>query len=169
MSSIISLTNDGNKKANKALLDVLRSRWLAEGEADALALADEHPELLDDLSTFAELAYEEFCLKRAGGHFLDDEDFCCRFPTALRDVLRDVLAVDRLFGDNPQVLDDAALATPTDYPQAGERICGCVLVRELGRGTFSTVYLACDVEAGGRMVVLKLSRLVTGEGGVLGR
>lgn len=56
-----------------------------------------------------------------------------------------------------------------NWPARGEDLCGCRLVRELGRGGFSRVYLATEAATGNRPVVLKVSKLGSNEARVLGR
>ena len=54
-------------------------------------------------------------------------------------------------------------------PQAGEEAFGFKLVRELGRGAFGRVFLATQPDLGGRLVALKVSPDLAGEGRTLSR
>jgi tetratricopeptide (TPR) repeat protein len=130
---------------------------------------DEAPQVLTTPAAPAEpsavsLAYEEFWRLRAIGEAVDPEEFCNRYP-GHRSAVRQMLAIDDFVGGNPELLDNFHARA---YPAPGEYVCGCKLLRELGRGAFSAVYLAHD-EEGDRPVVLKLSHRKTGEGRVLGR
>jgi tetratricopeptide (TPR) repeat protein len=130
-----------------------------DGAPEALNL----PLVADGEPSAVSLAYAEYWRRRAAGEAVDPEEFCNRYP-GHRSALRQVLAVDEFVGDAPELFDDFPRRP---YPLAGEYVCGCRLLRELGRGAFSAVYLAHD-EEGNRPVVLKLSQLKTGEGRVLG-
>jgi tetratricopeptide (TPR) repeat protein len=110
------------------------------------------------------LAYAEFWRLRADGEAVDTEEFCNRYP-GIRSAVRQMLDVDDFVGGATGLFDSFP---PRPYPAAGEYVCGCKLLRELGRGAFSAVFLAHDDE-GNRPVVLKLSDRKTGEGRVLGR
>src|SRR5262249_51489560 len=129
------------------------------------ALAD-NPDLGEDRSAVLDLAYEEFCLRRDKGETLDIEDFCARFPHC-RSYLRHMLLADQMIAEHPSSLDHP-VPELDDWPQPGDVVRKCTLLRELGRGTFARVYLALEEPSGNRVVALKLSRLASNEARTLG-
>jgi tetratricopeptide (TPR) repeat protein len=56
-----------------------------------------------------------------------------------------------------------------DWPVPGNEVLGFRLLRELGRGAFARVFLAEQPAVGGRLVVLKVSRINFNEAQTLGR
>jgi serine/threonine protein kinase/Tfp pilus assembly protein PilF len=124
---------------------------------------------------FAEIAFEEFRLRRQAGEEVGGEeyrqrwgvdisgwpadaatgvvplvnrgaDFSCDLELSLQEMSRiEPRRASRL---------DHALAS---FPAEGEEICGFRLVAELGRGSFGRVYLAQQRELADRPVVLKLT------------
>nr|AAX07511.1 unknown [Gemmata sp. Wa1-1] len=57
---------------------------------------------------------------------------------------------------------------PTNWPAAGEDVDDFFVLRELGRGSFSRVYLAIETTTGGRPVALKVSAAGSREADTLG-
>ena len=136
---------------------------MARGRAaDAACALRDHPGLLEHRSLAVDLAYEEYCLLDEVGRPPDSEEFCRRLP-AFASQVREVIRGHRVFAEHPELFSEEAV-----WPQPGAVFEGCVVVRELGRGAFARAYLARDPATGGRPVVLKLSRLPSGEACTLG-
>ncbi|HEV3435789.1 MAG TPA: serine/threonine-protein kinase, partial [Gemmata sp.] len=70
----------------------------------------------------------------------------------------------QFLGDLPDVLSDV----PTTWPVLGEAVGDFIVVRELGRGGFSRVYLGVETTTGGRPVALKFTCAGTREAKTLG-
>ncbi len=128
-------------------------RWEAGEEPDTLAALEEHPELQEDKSCVLDLVYEEYCLRADRGETIDADVYCARFPRFRSSVLR-MLVSYQLLQDDPEVYEKAF---PSRFPEAGETIGDLTLVRELGRGTFSHVFLAREASTGGRLVAVKFT------------
>lgn len=144
------------------------SAWLDGTPPDARAALEQHPTLADDLSVVLDLAYSEYCLRREAGETLDAEAFCDTFPE-VRDQLSLLLCADRAIGQRRSITRDDPAAGLTVWPAPGDDVGQCRLVRELGRGAFSRVYLAIERSAGDRPVALKLCRAAELEARTLGR
>jgi tetratricopeptide (TPR) repeat protein len=123
------------------------------------------PELRADRAEVIEQAYQEYCQRRDAGKAVDLDAFCDEFP-AFRDSLRRLLEADRFLEDNAALFEE----TPAGWwPAVGEVVDDFCLLRELGRGAFARVFLAREGSAGGRAVVVKLSRGRTAEARTQGR
>jgi serine/threonine protein kinase len=155
----------------------IRRQWQDGQPPDTRAALSVHPELEDDPSVVVRMAYEEFCLRRQAGEDLDPGDFCDGFP-AVRPVLAEMLMFDGMFGNHPSLVKvpDPAQAPVQEvvkdeapWPKPGSDWGDCRLLRELGRGSFSRVYLASERPTGDRPVVLKFSQHACAEARTLGR
>src|SRR5262245_8560850 len=145
----------------------IRSAWIDGAPPDAKAALARHPALAEDLSVVLELAYEEFCLRREAGEALDPEEFSARFPQ-VRTELRLMLSTDQVLARR-SITRDEPTQQLTVWPSPGDDVGHCRLIRELGRGAFSRVYLAQERSAGDRPVALKLCRAADVEARTLGR
>lgn len=142
-----------------------------------------------------DLAYEEYCLRTDRGEAINREEFCNRFGVHADDVRRLLLAHDLVKSDVHSLLDARALPQGNeaasrsddwfrlsssvrkagskdkkcDWPEAGQTVLGFKLIRKLGEGAFSRVYLASEDSLGDRMVTVKLSRTGYDEARVLGK
>lgn len=132
---------------------------------DAAAVLAEHPGLAKYRSVVVDLAYEEFCRRIDAGEPADAQAFARRFP-AVASSLRKVLEVHQYIQQHPDAF--ASPAAPV-WPEAGEDVPGFTLVREIGRGGFSRVFLARERDLGDREVVLKLCVQANEEAARLGR
>jgi serine/threonine protein kinase len=127
----------------------------ARGEpADVRAVLDRHPGLVPDRALLIDLACEEFSQRRADGEVLDYVAFADGFPE-FGASLREILVTRAYFDANPDLLNGAALS----WPQPGACLFGFALLEELGRGSYSRVFLAQQPEVADRLVVLKVSFL----------
>jgi serine/threonine protein kinase len=115
-------------------------------------------------------AFAEYCERVQAGEVLDPEEFAGRFPSCKSSLL-DVLAAHIYFQQNPELLEreDEKYEGPPDWPEPGDWLLGFRLLCELGRGSFSRVFLAEQPEVGGRRVVLKVSPAGASEAHTLGR
>jgi serine/threonine protein kinase/Flp pilus assembly protein TadD len=129
----------------------------ARGEpADVRAVLARYPGLTPDRQTLIDLACEEFSLRRAAGEELDCAEFAGRFPgfgTSVRDLLLTRAFVDAALPDD--LFEGMALS----WPRPGECLLGFALLEELGRGSYSRVFLARQPDVADRLVVVKVSFL----------
>jgi tetratricopeptide (TPR) repeat protein len=132
---------------------------------DATTFLQRYPELADDPSLVAELAYEEYCLRVQHGQIMDVDAFCARFP-AVREALQAIL---RCHHEVDAIARSELEACKPTFPQPGESFGNFDLLRELGRGAFARVFLASERALGGRRVVVKLSPGGGSEAETLGR
>ncbi len=153
------------------------SQWRDGQAPDARAALEENPDLEGDRSAVVELAYEEFWLRRDRGERIDPDEFVARFP-GFRSAILHMLAVDGAIAYHPSAVyvpdaaPDAPAAPPPsedEWPLPGTVWGDCLLLRQLGLGAFSRVYLAREKSAGDRPVVLKFSSHAGGEACTLGR
>jgi len=117
-----------------------------------------------DRSKLLDRVYDEFCDLKAAGVDVDPEEFCARYPD-LQASLR------KLFLAHNEVSDDleAVRHAGKSWPLPGEEFLGYALLSELGRGTFARVFLARELNIGGRLVAVKLTLHDTNEPATLGR
>jgi serine/threonine protein kinase len=148
------------QRADRA--EAIKQAWRDGQRPDAAAVLNEDPDIAGDRAVALDLAYEEFCVREEAGEVLDSSTFCDRFPFGAS--LRRLLTLHRFLDDHPDVLDDV----PTSWPNAGETLGDFLLLRELGRGSFSRVYLAVEATAGGRPVALKVTSAGSHEADTLG-
>ena len=92
-------------------------------------------------------------------------EFAQRFPAVAQSLLK-VLEVHEYLEHHP----DAFTTDPSPaWPQAGDEVSGFTLVREIGRGGFSRVFLAQEKDLGDREVVVKICVQANEEAARLGR
>lgn len=100
-------------------------------------------------------------------------DYLQRFPELRQNqqVLRELAAEEsrqrQLTSSGRRV--EAVPAFRADFPAVGSTVLDFELLRELGRGSFSRVYLARQIDLGGRLVALKVARGLPGEPQLLAR
>jgi eukaryotic-like serine/threonine-protein kinase len=154
-------------RPEQSLLDLviaLKGEWREGATPNIRAAVSDHPSLLRHRSLLVDLAYEEYCLREARGMPIDVERFCSSVP-AFRSQIRDAILGHRFLADHPELF----FAPEPVWPVPGEQVEGISLIHELGRGTFARAYLGWDVEAGDRLVVLKMSPAPTTEARMLGK
>ena len=121
-----------------------------------------------DSRAAVDLIYRDFCLAEADGRVRDVSSYVNRFPRHKAAIER----LMRLHGEcPPSLLDRWMETTPTldSLPEVGDEIGPYLLRRELGRGSFSRVFLAEQTDLEDRLVVLKLSSRTTREPWLLAR
>jgi len=120
------------------------------------------PHLANDKNAVLKLALEDYEKRREGGERPSAVRFAARFPacrTRLANLLlaREAAEANGIF-DSPASAGEAEAATHGPaWPEAGDRLLGFTLLEELGRGSFSRVYLARESALGDRLVALKVS------------
>jgi eukaryotic-like serine/threonine-protein kinase len=149
-----------------AVLAAFTAAW-GRGEAP---VAEQYLNRLDPLDSRAavDLIYREFCLSEADGGKPDLAHYLSRFPEHKS-------SLERLIGlhgaCSPSLLGRWMETTPSldALPTAGDEIGPFVLLRELGSGAFARVFLAEQTNLENRLVVLKVSTLMTREPWLLAR
>jgi serine/threonine protein kinase/Tfp pilus assembly protein PilF len=149
----------------RELASAIHALWKHSRPEDVRALLARHPELASDPEVVLELAYEEFCRRLEAGEAPDPNAFAARF-SACRSALQRLLETRAWLDNNPQWHYSPALCS---WPVPGEVFLGYELVRELGRGAFSRVFLARQRAVGSRWVAVKVSVLGGTEADTLGR
>ena len=109
-----------------------------------------------DPEDLVELVFHEYVLAESAGLNPQPADFLARFPAQRR-------RLARLFE-----LDGVVSQVQREY-RAGEHVGAYRLVRELGRGSASQVFLAEQTDLANRLVVLKLSTQASREPSLLAR
>src|SRR4051812_10432570 len=140
----------------------IKRAWRVGQHPDAAVALRENPDLAGDRAVALDLAYEEFCAREEAGEVLDSAAFCARFSFGAS--LRRLLTLHRFLDDHPDALGGA----PPSWPAPGEEVGDFLVLRELGRGSFSRVYLAVETTAGDRPVALKVSAVGSREAATLG-
>src|SRR5262245_12380036 len=113
--------------------------WAAAEVWDTQAFLAAHPEHAGDREAVLELAYEEFCARKAAGEAVDAAAFISTLPSRFQPSFAKLLEVHTLLSGEPKHLPvDDALA----WPAAGETLLDFHLLRDIGVGAFSRVYLA---------------------------
>src|SRR5947209_5076353 len=75
-------------------VNAVKQAWAAgSSRPDARAWLDSHPSLLAHRSVVVDLAYDEYCRRRAAGETIDPDEFTQRFPNC-RSSLRHLIGVD---------------------------------------------------------------------------
>ena len=139
--------------------------WQRSRPMDVRAFLERYPELAADRVRLRDLAFEEFCQRRQAGEDPDPDEFCACFPACRSELRKLIECQDFVLGHADLWLH----AEPTPWPAPGEVFLGFELVRELGRGTFSRVFLAREPALGYRWVAVKVSVLGATEAAILGR
>ena len=149
----------------KALVSEIIARYEPADEFDARAILEEHPGLRQYPSVVVDLAYEEFCRRGDAGEPADPQQFAQCFPDVAAPLLK-LLEVHEYLDEHPNAF--GAVPAP-EWPEAGDEVGGFVLVREIGRGGFSRVFLARETDLGDRQVVLKICIQANEEAARLGQ
>jgi len=124
-----------------------------------------HPELADSERAMIDLAVEEFTDRRDSGEDASATLFARQFPRVHSELL-DSLLFEHALEDMSDWFQDVLEAPSTDnieWPVLGDVIAGLRLVEPLGRGGFSRVFLAEDLEYENRRVAVKICRNDTHE------
>ncbi len=141
------------------------AEWNRSAKPDAEELLARHPELRRDRAFVVDAAYHDYCARCEAGEKPDIEEFCDRFPSC-RTTLRRCIASHQLAARDFPFISEPP---PWTWPLPGDRVGDLTLLRELGFGTFSRVYLALEESTGGRPVVVKFSPGTDAEARTLGR
>jgi serine/threonine protein kinase len=144
----------------------IKERWDAGLSPDALSILEDYPELAAKKSAVVELVHEEFWQRLVRGEKPDIHQLASRFPR-FKSTLVQQLQIQEFLADNRELYEASIQLT---WPEPGQDWMGFTLLRELGRGSFSRVYLAQEKALGKRPVAIKVSTLGGGtEAEILGR
>jgi serine/threonine protein kinase len=116
----------------------------------------------------AQRAYDEFHERTLRGESPATDAFCLEQPAECRELLRQFLSVHFAVSQQSaswfQKLEQQLDAPSQPWPACGTEWQGFALDEPLGDGGLARVYLAREVHAGGRPVVVKITQFETGEG-----
>lgn len=149
----------------KAMVSEIIADHADDADFDAEAVLAQHPDFREFPSIVVDLAYEEFCRRLDRGERIDPEEFAGRFSGVASPLLR-LLEVHAFLDENP---DAFGVANELGWPELDQEVAGFRLVREIGRGGFSRVYLAQEKALGDREVVLKICYQANEEAARLGQ
>ncbi len=149
----------------RAMVSEIIADHADDPDFDAEAILGTHPDFQEFPSIVVDLAYEEFCRRVDRGERIDPEKFIGRFP-GVAGPLRKLLEVHAFLDENPHAF---GAVTELDWPEVGDDVAGFRLVREIGRGGFSRVFLARERALGDREVVLKICFQANEEAARLGQ
>ena len=150
--------------ARRICADVIKE-WPDDSAFDTSSVLKSHPELRSHKSVVVDLAFEEYTRRRELGEDLTPTEFASRFPTIQKSLVKQLQVCDFLF-DNSLVPPTLA---ETVWPEAGSTFLNFKLLTEIGRGSFSRVFLAEDTDLGDRQVVVKICVGGAHEASILGR
>lgn len=149
----------------KALASQIMADAGPDEEFDVGVILERHPALAEHRSVVLDLVYEEFCRRLEAGEPADANEFARRFPDIAQSFL-EVVEVHRYFEQHPNAV---VKGPPRAWPKAGEQVAGFTLLREIGRGGFSRVFLAREKGLGDRHVVVKVCQQANEEAAWLGQ
>ena len=145
----------------ESLVREVIARWREGQHPDAQEFLREHPEIRVRKSLAIDLIYEEYCLRREHGETFVASTFMSRFPAYKQSLVR-------MF-DVHQFLAGSAVAAAPLWPHPGDEFLGFEIVEQIGAGAVAKVFLARELEVGGRLVVIKVSQFGRGEARLMGR
>lgn len=145
----------------ESLVREVIARWREGQRPDAQEFLREHPEVRERKSLAIDLIYEEYCLRREHGETFVASTFMSRFPAYKQSLVRMLDVHEFLAGSAPA-------AAPV-WPRPGEEFLGFEIVEQIGAGAVAKVFLARELEVGGRLVVIKVSQFGRGEARLMGR
>jgi len=134
--------------ARRVCADVIME-WPEDSAFDTSSVLKSHPELRSHKSVVVDPAFEEYTRRRELGEDLTPTEFASRFPTIQKSLVQQLQVCDFLF-DNSLVPPTLA---ETVWPEAGSTFLNFKLLAEIGRGSFSRVFLAEETDLGDRQVV----------------
>ena len=149
-----------SRQAKHVASELIRQHAKSQ-EFCARQVLHEHPELWSAKSAVLDLVCEDVSRRVGRGEAFDSRAFAARFPE-YRSAVMDHIEVYR-------ALAAALDATEPSWPVEGETFLGFTLLEEIGRGAFSRVFLASEIELGDRPVVLKVCAQADDEARLLGR
>lgn len=152
----------------RTILKEIVGEWERDGgdSADADVAFEVFPELLDDPLIAVEVIYSEYFFRYMRGHKPSPKEYYARYPH-YETQLRSIFAIDEVGGIAAEIrakeegaARQAAAAKrqpPPRWPEPGENVGDLFLIRQLGSGSFSRVFLAEEENTGDRDVVVKFT------------
>ncbi|WP_437224378.1 protein kinase domain-containing protein [Planctomicrobium sp. SH661] len=151
-------------KSESLLSELLQH--IPEGQTfDAAALISSHSELQAMPSVMVDLAYEDYWRRIQNGIQVNLDQFVDRFPE-IRERLLHMIDVGDLIKQAPDVF--LSLMKP-QWPTVPGPLGHFELIKQIGEGAFSRVYVARDLSLAERAVTLKVTRFAVREVEALGR
>ena len=126
------------------------------------------PDVLSDQSRLAELAFEEFRMRRIAGEQVDPFEYQRKFAVDVDNwprVTDSTIRLRRAYSSTvfERTRDSITDEQSTRLPSPGDRFCDFKLSCELGTGAFAKVFLAEQPALANRLVALKISSSPNGE------
>ena len=135
------------------------------------------PDILHDQSTLAQLAFEEYRMRRMSGHRVSPAEYANRFsidtdswPRVEDSTVKMRSPVASTVVDRGESTGSDSKPSPRpDELKPGDQFLDFELVCELGVGAFAKVFLAKQAELADRLVVLKITKAKSSEAQRLAR
>ncbi len=126
--------------------------------------SEKFPELFASRQTLEAVCFEEYRLRRLAGEAVSPREYQQRYGLDTG-----IWAAPDTCSSRGAAADRARRNSSRGMPRAGDTLLGFELIRELGRGSFATVFLARQAELADRPVALKISCEQQGESQILAR
>ena len=139
------------------------SQWIADGEVDLVTALRDHPDLRHEQSLLLELATDEYEARCDNVAEFDIGQHCKRFEQFGQSLH---LAIQRRLDVQAYLDKNVSFVT---WPIIGEECGGFRILELIGKGASSRVYICNELDAGDRLVVLKVSPFTSFEASILGR
>jgi eukaryotic-like serine/threonine-protein kinase len=120
---------------------------------------------MDDQSSLISQAYDDYFRRKSRGDQVDIDAFCAEFGE-IGSALKQRIEVHDLLLQHTSLIRECIEVV---WPKPGDELRRLSLVAELGRGSFSRVFLARNKPLGGRLVVVKVHRGSSREAENLGK
>lgn len=136
--------------------------WQSNHSPNVQQFVGEHPSIRDEKSLLLDLIYEEYCQDREAARQPRVTQYLREFPEYQESIGR-LIEVHSVLNETPTKRNPSPC-----WPAVGELHCGHEILALLGRGAFSRVYLARQIELGNRLVVTKFTASFSDEANLLG-
>ncbi len=143
----------------------IKSRWRRGERPDTQAALSDQPSLNRYRTLVLDLAYHEFRLRQQSGEAIDARHFCQRFAN-LQQSLYVLIVMRSLLAHDP---DLQSLQTVLSWPESGDCFLQFELQSQIGEGAIGRVFVARQLDLGGRQVVVKVAPHAGAEASILAR
>ena len=115
------------------------------------------PRILSDRDNLADLAFEEYRMRRIAGEQVDPAEYEQAYKISTIDWPKANDSTVRVRSQLAPTVHTSSTVHPAAYPEVGDRFADFKLLCELGTGAFSRAFLAEQPGLGNRSVVLKIT------------